>query len=187
MLKYQISIQAKLGTRAQQRWLACIARAIDDLRNHRTHLSSLDETTLIVVQCCLTDTCISVFDKLLRDLNISCGQEFCQCVSRGSNRTNSFREDIVITRVGDDATNHFAAICDRVLQIRDKGLLGDGNWREVFDRYVHALERLCAARRRLELEPGKNLVSHEILTRGYRFEFDIMTDEELRRLRQTDD
>lgn len=185
MLKYQISIQVKLEARAQQRWMTCIAHAIDDLRNHRTHFDSLNEITLIVMQCCLTDICISKFDKLLEYLNISCRQEFCQCVSRNSNRTTSCKKDIVVTRVEDVAINHFAAICDRVLKIRNEDLLRDGNWKKVFERYIHALKRFHTALRRLESR--EKLMSHEILTRDYRFEFDTMTDEELGSLRETND
>ncbi|PGG95397.1 hypothetical protein AJ80_09967 [Polytolypa hystricis UAMH7299] len=178
-------IPSKLNSKTKQRWMSCIAHAVHDLETHQTHLEHLDQTVLVLTQFHYTTACLSMFYELLLGLGINSFNEiFCECVSRGSNRT-TLMDDVVVIRVGRDAINHCTELGEFLLNEinRKRGLVEDKFLKDIQKRFELVVEEFQTVSN--SLNHGENLVSYEILTRGYRLQFAQMTDEELGSLQVT--
>ena len=137
----------------------------------------------VMTQGLYAATCLEVFQNNFRHLGItSTPQSFCECISRGSNRSIRYPDDICIIRSGDAALNHFSEIGERLLEEvgRKDGSAEQGDlegtkarFKEVENRFQEALR--C-------LGPGESLVSYETLTRGYHLDFTGLTEGSLAKL-----
>ena len=108
------------------------------------------------------------------------GEKLCECIRHGSNRNSSRLDDIVGIRFGNDALEHFASLGEPLLEeiSRRQGLEDDQILQDLSDRYADLERRFWTALERLGQD--EILVSREIITRGYRLEFSVMTITALR-------
>lgn len=152
--------------------MACVSCAIRDLEKHRNHLDSLDESVSVLQQLHLTATCLLMFYERLHDFGVDRYQQNeCGCLRQGSNRTSSWQDDIVIIRIGQDAMEHFARFGEQLLKeiTRRRGLREDKSLEEISRTYEDVEGRFQAVLHHLQY--GENIISFEIITRGYRLDF----------------
>lgn len=164
--------------------MACVNRAIQDLHEHGAHLKTLDQTTLIVTQSLFTMTCLDVYFSVLVDLGVtSFQQSSCECTNPRNDGEFS-PDDIVITRVGEVAQSHFFMFSEGLLkEINHKeGTAESGEVQRAKDIHDDVVKRFWDVVE--SLTPDKTLVSYQKLTRGYRLDFDGLTEEELKRLQE---
>lgn len=170
--KVPASDRGTLDDNSKQRCMACIFCAIRGLEEHRAHLNSLDESLNIIQQLHYTSMCLSMFYGRLRGFGVDrYSQHGCDCLGQGSTRTSSWKEDIILIRIGDDALGHFSSCGENLLQevIRRRC---QGEYKIVEDiskAYEDVEGRFRTALR--HLDHGELLISFEILTRGYRLDF----------------
>lgn len=179
------SIKAKMMTHVYQRCMACVDRAMHDLDEHRAYLESLDQTLLVMQQSLYTTTCLNVYSSVLRDLGITSFQQTsCECTSQ-ENSDKSYPDDIVITRVGQVARDHFFMFTDGLLKEinRKEGTVEKQEVQRANDIHDDVVKRFWDVVE--DLTPGETLVSHQRLTRGYRLEFDGLTEDALKDLQGT--
>lgn len=153
------------------------------LRDYLTHLRSLDETRLVLEQQLCTVTCLETYFAILKELRVSSLQQTsCKCTSRGSNRTGHYPDDISVTRAGQAALNHFSKFGEQLLKEIDQkqGSMKEEDLDFIKERFNETEGRFQDALHRLK--PGENLVSYETLTRGYRLDFEVLTDAALESL-----
>lgn len=107
-------------------------------------------------------------------------ENLCDCVRLGSNRTSSRFDDIVGIRIGKDALEHFTSLGEPLLEeiSRRRGTRDDPILQDLSDRYEDLERRFWAAMKHLGHD--KVLVSREIITRGYRLEFSVMSSAALK-------
>lgn len=171
MLKYiPLSSGGKFGEDTKMRCMACIACAIRDLEKHQTHLAHLDESIPFLWQRMATAKCLEMFYDRLCDFGVdSFNLNVCGCIGQGSNRTSSWLDDIVIVRAGEPAMDHLAQL--------GESLLGEVSGRRGFEeeiskRYKDLIEGFQTTLE--DLQRDEILISREILTRGYRLEFEAL-------------
>ena len=170
--KISVSAPGKFDDNTKRRCMACVSCAIRDLEKHRVHLNGLDESVPVLLQLHLTSTCLLMFNERLRDFGVDRYQQNeCGCLDQGSNRMSSWKDDIVIIRVGQDAMEHFAKFGEKLLKeiSRRRRLEEDKSLEEISRTYEDVEGRFQAALH--HLEHGEDIISFEILTRGYRLDF----------------
>jgi hypothetical protein len=163
--------------------MACITCAIRDLEKHQTHLKGLNESMSILQQLYITSTCLSMFLERLRDFGVDrYSLNECGCTGHENNRMSSWPDDIVITRVGHDALEHYAMFGETLLQqiTLRRGLEGDKSLEDITKTYEDTERRYRATLRRLQR--NEKLISYETMTRGYRIDFMGMSNEALKQL-----
>lgn len=125
-----------------------------------------------------------MFYEQLRDFGVDRYQSNeCGCLDQGSNRISSWKDDIVISRVGKDAMAHFARFGENLLNkiARRRSLDEDRSLEEISRTFEDVEGRFRAALD--SLEHGEDIISFEIVTRGYRLDFMGMFQAGLRQLR----
>lgn len=184
LLNLELVICAKmLKTQTYNLCMSCVARSMHILEEYRKHLGSLDQDAFVMCQILWASTCHQVYQEFFQKLGInSLPSSFCDCVSRGSNRSIRYQEDICITRAGDAALNHFAAIGEKFIEEvnRKHDSSDNGDLERTKERFRELANRFREALRCLE--PGETLVSYEILTRGYWLDFTGLPDAAMARL-----
>lgn len=107
-------------------------------------------------------------------------ENLCDCVRLGSNRTSSRFDDTVGIRIGKDALEHFTSLGEPLLEeiSRRRGTKDDPILQDLSDRYEDLERRYWATMKHLGHDSV--LVSREIITRGYRLEFSVMSSAALK-------
>lgn len=152
--------------------MTSIAHAIHDLEEHLTHLKCLPESALVLRQLLVTTNYLFWYKDRLRDLGVdSYEQVDCGCIGRGSNRTSSWPDDIVIIRVGQNAINHFLSFGEHLsIDISQKDLACETHVDSSLNRYKELEANFRDALSHLSHDEA--LVSRETVTRGYRLDFE---------------
>ncbi|BCR83585.1 uncharacterized protein ACHE_10987A [Aspergillus chevalieri] len=154
------------------RCMDCLSRAVDDLGKHETHLKGLKSLDLsVLLQITATQTCLLLYKNRLRDFEIGSlpsTSPFCDCISRGSNRTSSSPNDIIIIRLGESAKNRLAEYGELLLQEISQG---HARKEDISARYKVVQERFERALK--DLRRDEELELYETLTRGYRLDFTL--------------
>lgn len=167
----------------KHRCMACISCAIRDLEKHRAHLNELDESVFVLQQLQLTSQCLVIFYEQLRDFGIDIYQQNeCGCTGQGSNRMSSSLDDIAIIRAGQDAMEHFARLGEHLLEeiTHRRGMTQDKSLKEI-SRTFEDLDRRFRVTLD-DLQRDENIVSFEIVSRGWRLDFMGMHPAGLRQL-----
>ena len=158
--------------------MSCVARAVRDLYKHKAHLETLGQSESVLLQRYITVYCLMMFFDCLCAVDVDTyGEKLCDCVLHGSNRTSSRLDDIVGIRIGKDALEHFASLGEPLLEeiSRRQGLRDahDPILQDLSDRYEDLERRFWTAMKHLGHD--EVLTSREIITRGYRLEFSVIT------------
>ena len=181
MPDHPISVPSRVGEATKERCLSCVARAVRDLYKQKAHLETLGDSESVLLQRYITVYCLMMFFDCLCAVDVDTyGESLCDCLRHGSNRISSRLDDIVGIRIGKDALEHFAKLGEPLLEEISwrQGLKDDPILQDLSDRYEDLERRFLAAMKHLGHD--KVLVSREIITRGYRLEFSVMTSTALK-------
>lgn len=135
------------------------------------HLTRLDESLPVLMQRHTTDTCLLLYHDRLRNFGVdSFRQGNCGCINNGSNRTSFWPNDIVLIRVGEIAVEHFTRYGESLLEEIQRRHIEGENSRNISRIYMELEGRFRTTLGHLRHD--ERLQSREIITRGYRLEFE---------------
>jgi len=177
------SAPGKFDDNTRNRCLECVSSAIRDLQKHQAHLNNLDDSVIISSQRLVTSTCLSLFYKRLLGFGVDRHtQQDCGCLAQGSNRMSSWKDDIIISRVGQDAMEHFARFGEMLLKeiARRRTIEGDKSLADIMSTFKDVENSFQSTLH--ELRRGEDIISMEMVTRGYRLEFMGMSQAALSQL-----